>query len=207
LFTLFSIGDQLESKLVSLVETVDNLTNGLVNTVFEPTQISPNIEGAICTIPDDLVIRILINVGDPYLFSLFPLVCKRWNNLINNDGFWKQRYLSCAPYWLQYQSHHFPKSKLHKVFRTTTAFYEKWISKEEVNNNKEIEEKPELTWKQKYFIEYSRNSPEYQKFVQSRRQLVSNQSVQIQKLNFSPAFNSTHKILIVGEGLEPQLNV
>jgi len=170
-------------------------------------QAIPQHEGPISILPDDVMIRIFIYVGDKNLFCLLPLVSKRWNGMINNDGFWKQRYNSCVPGWLTYQSFHLPKSKLEKLLNTTTAFYEKWISvegKTEENERPIPKLKEDLLWKEKYFIQYSRNNPDYDQYVKTHRHVVSNQTRNLEpmKLNFSPAFSNPYKILVFGDGLE-----
>jgi hypothetical protein len=151
------------------------------------------------------MIRIFILVGDKYLFCLLPLVSKRWHEILNNVGFWKQRYYSCAPGWLSYQSFHLPKSKLENLLNTTTEFYQKWIisvdPKSEENQSPIPKLQEELLWKEKYFIQYLRNNPEYYQYVKSHRQVVSNQSFQPNK-SFTPAFTNPYKILITGDGLE-----
>jgi hypothetical protein len=158
----------------------------------------------ISYLPDDVLTSILILVGDVYLFNIIPLVSKHWHGLINNEMFWKKRYLDCAPLWQSYLSYHIPKSKIQKLLHKTTAFYENWIANEEEISDPKLQE--ELLWKQKYFIQYSRNNPEYYQYIKEHRQTVSfsNHSLSLQpkKMNFSPAFKNTYKILVVGEGLE-----
>jgi len=109
-----------------------------------------------------------------------PLVCKRWYGVFSNDNFWKKRYFDCGPYWRAYQSHHLPKTKLAKLLQTTTDFYEKWIANSVDFSIENQKLDGDMLWKQKFFIQYSRNNPQYDQFVKSQTQPVNNQSVNLQ---------------------------
>jgi len=143
-----------------------------------------------------------------FLISMFfslvykiSFVCMHWHKLTNDNNFWKMLYLKSVRSWGLFQSYRTPKSSsIGQIFQSTTQLL---FGTNSSNVSPDLPPVP-LTWKQKYLHQYARNSEEYKRHVTLRTCPVSNHQANLKPkgLQFSPAFSSTYKVLIVGEGLE-----
>jgi len=159
----------------------------------------------ISLLPSDVSLHIFSYVDIFSLIYRAAVVCQPWHELCNNDVFWKSRYMASVRDWHSFQSHHMPKSSLGHILKTTSEFYGKLFGSAPVEiSSNTPPQTPSLTWKQKYLLQYSRNSAEYTRHVALRTCPVSNHQANLNPkgLQFSPTFSSTYKVLIVGEGME-----